>query len=414
VTGSTRDASGAEVLLAWLPVPRLRVHTAEPPPSGYQRGLSVALFCDDFWCFNGDGLFWHGDWYSCDARLIRIQLGGSASLHTFSFNDLTTGTSERLNSVVFHVVNFPNFSGENISDGSQIRRGRISLATEGWEIILDNLRETADLCKELSETGGFGITHVGSLRRRDGAAFSIDDVKKILGGLYYFLSFARGRWVAPVLFSGENNEGERWQHWGLPLLDEGLAEWSWPPRLREGVALASAWPGFLRLWIDDDWQQALAAALSWYIEAARGVLIETHLVTGQAALELLAWVEIVQRRKLLTKNGFNSLPAYEHIRLLLTLSGIPLEFPDELRELNTRAAAFNWRDGPSALVELRNGVVHPDKSDRVLGIDIKIRAQAWQLMMHYLRLAFLRLFDYKGTYFEHLTGREATTPWADS
>src|SRR6516162_5378040 len=81
VTGSTRDASGAEVLLAWLPVPRLRVHTAEPPPSGYQRGLSVALFCDDFWCFNGDGLFWHGDWYSCDARLIRIQLGGSASLH---------------------------------------------------------------------------------------------------------------------------------------------------------------------------------------------------------------------------------------------------------------------------------------------------------------------------------------------
>jgi hypothetical protein len=98
----------------------------------------------------------------------------------------------------------------------------------------------------------------------------------------------------------------------------------------------------------------------------------------------------------------------------LTLSGIPLEIPDELDELKRRAAAFNWRDGPSALVELRNGVVHPDKSDRVLGIDIKIRAQAWQLMMHYLRLVFLRLFDYKGAYFEHLTGSDATTPWTNS
>src|ERR1019366_6138587 len=246
---------------------------------------------------------------------------------------------------------------------------------------------------ELVETGGFGITHVGNLRRTDGASFHVDDVKKALGGVYYFLSFARGRWVAPVLYSGDSADGEHWQHWGLPLLDEGAGEWSWPPRLREGAALASAWPGFLRLWLKDGWQQALAAALSWYIEAAKGVLIESHLVSGQAALELLSWVETVEQRGLLTKNGFNSLPAYEHIRLLLTLSKIPLEIPDELPDLGKRAAAFNWRDGPSALVELRNGVVHPSISDRVLGIDIKVRAQAWQLMMHYLRLVFLRLFD---------------------
>lgn len=411
VTDGPRQVNGADVSLAWLPVPRLRVSSSGAPPQHERQGLSIALFCEDFWYFDANSFFWHADWYSCIARLIRVQLDGSGSLHTFSFNDLSTGTAERLNSVVFHVVNFPNFIGDNIAEGSQVRRGRIFLAADGWEICLDNLRETADLCKQLSEIGGYAITHVGLLRRSDGAAFRIDDVKNILGGLYYFLSFARGRWVAPVLFSGESSDGEIWKHWGLPLLEEGLAEWSWPPRLQEGVALASAWPGFLKLWMDKKWQQALAAALSWYIEAARGALIESHLVTGQAALELLAWVEIVQRRGLLTENGFNSLPASEHLRLLLTLGGIPIDLPNDFPELKTRAAAFTWRDGPSALVGLRNGVVHPNISDRILGIDIKIRAQAWQLMMHYLRLALLRLFEYRGGYYEHLYGREATTPW---
>jgi hypothetical protein len=129
-------------------------------------------------------------------------------------------------------------------------------------------------------------------------------------------------------------------------------------------------------------------------------------------LELLSWVEHVEQRGLFTADGFRRLQAEDRLQLLLVLNRISLEIPDALPDLKARAKAFNWPDGARALVQLRNGLVHPNLRQRVLGIDIKVRAQAWQLMIRYWQLVLLSLFEYKGEYFDFLDGREVPVPWS--
>jgi hypothetical protein len=407
-----RNGSDTPIVLSWLPSPRLLAYPPIGPPPGPLDDLSIGIFYDDAWCFDETAMLWNGDWYRAKCRLRRLRFGAAHPPFTLQLENLEAGTPKSLTAISFHLVNFPNFIGDWISEGSERRRGRILLSTDGWVLTIDNLKETSQLREELDEIGGFGITHVGQLAREDELPFPLEDAQILLRGLYYFLSFARGAWSAPILLSGVGLNGERWQEWSLPLLDQGQHEWSWPPRNAEGTAIAKAWPGFFRLWMTESWRDPIAAAISWYVEAAKGVLVESHFVLGQAALELLSWVENVERRGLVSAHGFNALPASDHLQLLLVLAKISPELPDALSDLKKRAKASNWANGPSALTELRNGVVHPKIRDRVFGTEMKIRAEAWRLMMHYLQLVILRLLDYDGRYFDYLLGAEAIVPWS--
>src|ERR1035437_8444321 len=54
--------------------------------------------------------------------------------------------------------------------------------------------------------------------------------------------------------------------------------------------------------------------------------------------------------------------APDQLRLLLSMSSIPLEIPPRLTELQKAAKEFNWPDGPQAFVAIRNRLVHPPKT----------------------------------------------------
>ncbi|WP_039962290.1 MULTISPECIES: hypothetical protein [Kamptonema] len=105
---------------------------------------------------------------------------------------------------------------------------------------------------------------------------------------------------------------------------------------------------------------------------------------------------MVEDKRSLSQNGFHKLPAADEVKLLLSYLGIDLKIPDRLTNLIQLANRQNWVDGPQAITEIRNAIVHPNPKSRHKGCGAskETRAEAWSLGLKYLELALLKLFDY--------------------
>ena len=146
---------------------------------------------------------------------------------------------------------------------------------------------------------------------------------------------------------------------------------------------------------------SLQTALHWLIEAeqcAGGV--EGAIVLQQAALECLAWLQVVQERRLCSESGFKSLPASDKIRWLLSLYGIEAAIPKESGPIRSYAKAFNLSDLIDVLVNVRNALVHaePKKTERLFarktGDDE--RSHLWYQVGGILQQAVLASIGYNG------------------
>ena len=147
--------------------------------------------------------------------------------------------------------------------------------------------------------------------------------------------------------------------------------------------------------------------------------VEGSVILAQAAFEVLAWTLLVEDKQVLSEDGFQKLPAMDKLRLLISDCGIPLGIPSSLSLLSAIAKAENWKDGPQALTELRNALVHsnPKKRKKVLGADIGVRHEASDLSLWYLELVILRICGYNCYYANRLVrggyrGNEIeSVPW---
>jgi hypothetical protein len=169
-------------------------------------------------------------------------------------------------------------------------------------------------------------------------------------------------------------------------------------------------------WSDADWKQVLQLAIDLYVTANHQESSQIGLVIAQSALELLAWAILVERRQTLSPEGFEKLAAADTVRLLLELAGVPRAIPAALNALASTSPpgqkGGTWRDGPHAVTDLRNGMVHPTKSRRVkLGVPTLPWFEAARLSLWYVELVLLRLLDYEGPYRNRLTFREEDVPW---
>jgi hypothetical protein len=142
------------------------------------------------------------------------------------------------------------------------------------------------------------------------------------------------------------------------------------------------------------------------------------LILVQAALERLSWELLVRHKEILSADGFSRLPAADQIRLLLAQCSIPLSVPAALEEIIAAARQFNWNDGPQALVETRNKVIHPPKKEGAGQKTKTVRPElpiyeACLLGQWYLELVLLRLFDFTGRYLNRTRKWQCTddVPW---
>jgi hypothetical protein len=164
---------------------------------------------------------------------------------------------------------------------------------------------------------------------------------------------------------------------------------------------------------DDFLAEVIGVAIEWYVKANRNNVSEVkeQIIFCQTALELLAWAYIVEYKKYYSTKSFSNLDsASERLHMLLIKlrigAGMPLGVPDLLQ-------CCGNVDGPRALTEIRNAIIHPRKSKRDKLRDVPDQAmyQALRLGLWYLELILLRLLGYNGYYYNRLTYGYRNVPW---
>lgn len=410
-----------KIQLEWLPVPQVRFWmdapdwSPKPGPVGFPRGsLKMA------------------DGRSVIAHVSSIRLSGGENATVPKLSGVVESSEPAggcpITSVIFHLPNFRSFIGSNTRDesGRRCQAARVSMKSGDWEVTLDELAPAGgakreNFGKQIEAAGGFGITHVGKLERSGGGTFCAADAKQLEAALFRFFSFCHGSWTGPFLAVGFDAGGERvWEEWREWKTERWRRVGSWFNTL-SCTGLVGAFPGFIERLNDETWKEPVELAINWYVESnmcAGGV--EGGTIMVQAAFELLAWTLLVEDRKVLSEDGFQKIPASDKLRLLLSACGIPLLIPASMDELSKVASEFNWQDGPQAITEVRNALVHasPKKRKKVLGGDAGVRHEAWWLGLWYLELVLLWLTGFREQYSNRLIrngwkGQEVElVPWA--
>ena len=330
---------------------------------------------------------------------------------------------KRLRSVTFHVVNFPSFhcTGTESTDldyrhrsGKLQRLGRIVLSNGDWDIEVQTLPQTEALTKELGEKGGYAITHVGRLTRRDGRSFAISKAERALEELRLFVSFARGLWTPVILPVGFDANGCRiFEEWGVPIDTPWQSCFSWFDR-RNAQTLAKLYPGFTALLRDPDLGESAKAALYWYLmsnRAGMGTGIDSGIILSQAALERLATAYFAKAGILSTSRNARS--AAGRLRCACQDLQIPTAIPSAASSVYGARRRGAWKDLPEAITKVRNELVHPKARLKVpVG---KVVSSVWNLAQWCIELFILRHSNYADVYSNRIRARRIgqveKVPW---
>lgn len=305
--------------------------------------------------------------------------------------------------VRIHLVNCHDRSEEELqrADGSSFGSGRLSLVCSEWEILIDKVPKHDDLERHLNKYGGQAITHVMQVSRRDGAVFEIDAANQVLLQVREFLSFATGSKPRLCLASGYlDEESPAWQQWEScgPSQWIRLSNWSVQPYF--GGQVGRAFPGYFEKKRDGDWGEAISLSIDWYVQAkSRG--LETALVLGQAALELLANTAFENASERPCDEGeWNDMRASDRIRFLLEASGIDPALPPRLTKLSSFRFPDGkpFEDGPHVITAIRNAIAHPKKKKRnQFGDQVgELSEEAAEAVVFFLEHALLVIIGFDG------------------
>lgn len=292
------------------------------------------------------------------------------------------------------VINGPLHHGSFIQKENGAFTGRLRTTAGDSRITIDRLSSDPPVPPFV-----FAFTHAAEIHFE--SPVPINRFNDVLTAVFRVLSLMRGRWVGlvgPWLYDGESLK--RIVLHGTKVNSEGNS-FKWCPDIPQGVFE----PLFKCVWIasqDQELDAAIQTAMHWLIETNQCVAgVEGSLVLQQAALESLAWFEIVQRRKLCSVAGFERLPAADKIRWFASLFSIPTAVPAHSAELVNYAKEYpEVSDLPGILVDVRNALVHgsPNKVKRLFerGSGGSERIKLWYLVSGLLEQAVLAAIDYRG------------------
>lgn len=296
--------------------------------------------------------------------------------------------------------------------------GRALYPLGEWFLTLDRVYEVEEAARQVGTRGGFAVTHVGSLAKSDGSLFRWEDAQSVLQALHFWFAFTRALWVGPALVEGRRVDESVLKVHTSTNLSRYRGARSWCPRLHGQDELEETATRFVELW-DGGLGQVFQHAVWWYVEATATQAQDSKIVLVHSALELLGWVELVERRGLLSVDGFTRLTAADQLRLLLGHLGVPRKLPDELGELQGYAAARNREDGPDAFYGIRNALVHPSlkKRQEIAQAPGRTRFEAAELGLYYVEMALLSMLGHRGPVLHRVSarwrGEEHPVPWAN-
>ena len=268
-----------------------------------------------------------------------------------------------------------------------------------WKIKINRLSESTKIEENLKYSNNYAITHIAEVAYLKSNQFTVEDADNLIEALYYFFSFCRGIWIAPILVQGfDQNNITKWER-----LESRVDRWqfciSWLPLL-DSNNIEEAFLGFWNKWNDENWREVIKLAIYWYIPVSKqSGGQEASVILTQAALEMLASVILVEDKNIISSNSFEKLDARDKISLLLNQCSIPLEIPSDLKYLTKFAKEKNYT-ATQTITEFRNGLIHPKLKNRekVSQIPYEVITEIYLLGKWYLELIILKLFGYEGKY----------------
>ncbi|WP_324654034.1 hypothetical protein [Georgenia sp. H159] len=319
----------------------------------------------------------------------------------FGHRTVSADNDVLLSSVTAHWVNLPQLGAETLlcqedDDGNWREwHGRSTMTFAGWEVTFD---ERADLFETLAAARRdrlFAVTHVMRIQRDDGELFAAEEGEQIVAGLQLGLSFALGRWAAPILPVGVDDTGAiAWSEWAAMRVDSLVkAHGQWWDRHRP-QDLRHFLEQFVSQCLDPDERRSLGFVTTSAIIAGESGFVEQRLITALAALEHLHW----------RANEVDDGDPPKRLRRLLTAASINIY----VESTNQPALALyaNGQDGPKVLYRVRNALMHPKRLDGLYAHEGLIW-QASLLASRYLDLVILYRLGYHG----YVTDRTRTTGW---
>jgi len=414
--GSVR--ADAIISLIWLPLPAIHLDVPSIPDDTILDGANVSIRTDD------------GTVAPCglvsSILTNRIEGVSSTSMIGFINGPVVSPADGPVTHVMFLLPNFDQPIGRGICYPDQSSRAaRLILQGSGWVITLDATHDERDIKKYLSANSGFGVTQVGRLEKEDRSPFTASEAQAVLRALAWYVSFASGRWTGPCLATGFDLSGKQvWQVWGYSRTAPFRHRESWVDCLHSDQ-FEAPFPGFMKLWLDDTWEEVIRLAFHWYIEAnAQAGSIEGSIVLTQTAFELLAAAILVDHNAWLSQDGCDKLAAADRIRLLFLWAGISTGIPEKLSDLVKLAKQYEdfminkIPDAAASMTAIRNTITHPTSRNRIKfgKHSHEARRDAFVLGLRNLELCLLRLFGHRGTYADRIKrewqGEVEPVPWA--
>lgn len=319
----------------------------------------------------------------------------------------------------FLLANFISYIGGPVrSSSNSLAMGnrRWLLKSDRYEIAIDLAEQHKEVIENVMVDGGFGITHIGRLSSKDGTLLSMQDFETLGDVMRYFLGLCRGFWVGPVLPFGVT-EGKPRHVFASFRLTAWKSIGSWFPDLKP-LEAGNSFNRFHQLFQDPAWADGLRHAIEWYVDANTAETLESSIVKAQVGLELLAWLVLVDRRRIKSSTRYNKDGAAKNLEDLLEQLGISTAFTMYLSNLKRGTVPWGATNGAHAIVKVRNQIIHSTSSKRrelaTLGAMAKLEAK--HLGLQYLELSLLAIIEYSGTYsdrtnFSRWRGQDHVVPW---
>ena len=324
-----------------------------------------------------------------DVRTLRVQLDETDSSLLMPIRQPVTSikTGADLQSVRFDILNFP----------SLFQHDRPAVLQEGpWCIEIWPRQDLHAVKEALNAESGYALTHEGSMRRSDGEPFPVEEAETILKALHHFLSFARGGSCGIAMMAGNDESGDKaWEQWGAYSTYPWFTLSSWlDHRHNNDAELAQAFPGFLQVMMKGKYsvEDRVHAALYWYLRSNESNSPYSGIILTQAALERLS-------RDALSDEESRTVGEKTWLSEALKKACIGAGLPASCNEL-TRINKANKTDGPKALADARNNLVHA-RAGEVLSLDALLEAR--NLGQWYAEVLLLKKFEYQGRYANRLT-----------
>lgn len=353
--------------------------------------------------------------YRVKVRMLTHQSIRSTGVNTIT-GDLKEafiiGNVNKLSSLTFYVINFSSFGFSNQSiielndkgNRNKIKREgwldfpeQLIFGYENWHIVLAKIDKTDEFEKRLKSQGGYGITHICKIEHLDNTSFNLDEGRKIINSLIYYLSFVRGFWIAPILISGFDKNGNQiLEDWSASDIKADLWKHithSWSTS--DSIEIANGFSGFMKKWQDEFWKDTIKNSIQWYLESLNHVSgYNTSIILVQAALEKLAWVYL-NDNECISKEGFSKITVDDKIRLFLKFLDIPIISLGK-SELSKIAKANNWKSSIDVIGKIRNSIIHPEvsRNKRDISLSEEIMNETLIIARKYLLKILLKLFEY--------------------